>query len=51
MTEVLRNSKVFSSTGYANLMGLVFGHSILEMAHPEHTAHRSLVSQAFRPLL
>ena len=49
VTERLRNGDVFSSKGYENLMGLIFGHSILEMDHPEHTQHRSLVSQAFRP--
>lgn len=49
VTESLRNGKVFSSKGYENLMGLIFGHSILEMDHPEHTQHRALVAQAFRP--
>ena len=49
VTEALRNWQVFSSTGYAETMGLVFGHSILEMDPPEHTSHRSLVAQAFRP--
>lgn len=49
VTESLRNGDVFSSKGYENLMGLIFGHSILEMDHPEHTQHRSLVTQAFRP--
>ena len=37
----------FSSAGYAELMGVVFGHSILEMDPPEHHAYRSLLQQAF----
>lgn len=49
VTESMRDWKTFSNTGYANMMGLVFGHSILEMDPPEHTQHRGLVAQAFRP--
>lgn len=37
----------FSSAGYAEVMGVVFGRSILEMDEPEHHAYRSLIQQAF----
>ena len=33
--------------GYADIMGPVFGHSILEMDEPEHHTYRGLVQQAF----
>jgi cytochrome P450 len=45
--EVLRDGERFSSTGYAVSMGVVMGHTILEMDEPEHHAYRSLVQQAF----
>jgi cytochrome P450 len=45
--RVLGDNATFSSTGYANSMGLVFGHSMLEMDEPEHRQNRNLVSQAF----
>jgi cytochrome P450 len=45
--EVLRDGKRFSSTGYAEVMGAVMGHTILEMDEPEHHAYRSLIQQAF----
>lgn len=45
--QVLRDGQTFSSSGYANTMGQVFGHSILEMDAPEHLQHRSLLQQAF----
>ena len=41
------SSPVFSSAGYASVMGEVFGHSILEMDEPEHKAYRSILQQAF----
>src|SRR5712691_7092241 len=44
---VLRDGETFSSSGYANSMGLVMGHSILEMDEPEHHRYRSLIQQAF----
>jgi cytochrome P450 len=44
---VLRDGHTFSSAGYAATMGLVFGHSILEMDEPEHRKYRSLIQQAF----
>ncbi len=37
----------FSSAGYAEVMGVVFGHSILEMDPPEHHAYRAILQQAF----
>jgi cytochrome P450 len=45
--QVLRDQSAFSSTGYAMSMGVVMGHTILEMDEPEHHAYRSLVQQAF----
>ena len=44
---MLRDGATFSSAGYAQTIGLVFGHSILEMDEPEHRAYRSLIQQAF----
>ena len=45
--QVLADGATFSSTGYANSIGLVFGHSMLEMDEPEHGRNRRLVQQAF----
>jgi cytochrome P450 len=45
--QVLLDGQTFSSSGYASSMGLVMGHSILEMDEPEHRAYRSLIQQAF----
>jgi cytochrome P450 len=45
--EVLRDNLRFSSTGYAEVMGAVMGHTILEMDEPEHHAYRSVIQQAF----
>ena len=39
--QALKDGETFSSSGYADSMGLVFGHSILEMDEPEH--HLSLI--------
>ncbi|MBM4385487.1 MAG: cytochrome P450 [Deltaproteobacteria bacterium] len=47
VSQVFRDSRTYSSTGYANVVGKVFGHSILEMDPPEHTRYRALVQQAF----
>jgi cytochrome P450 len=47
VTQVLRDPATFSSSYYADTMGLVFGHSILEMDEPEHHHYRSLIQQAF----
>jgi cytochrome P450 len=44
---VLKDGDTFSSSGYADSIGLVMGHSILEMDEPEHHAYRSLIQQAF----
>ena len=44
---VLRDGETFSSTGYADVMGAVMGHTILEMDEPEHHTYRGLVQQAF----
>jgi len=45
--QVLKDGTTFSSAGYANSIGLVFGHSILEMDEPEHRRYRGLIQQAF----
>lgn len=45
--QVLRDNETFSSAGYAEVMGQVLGHSILEMDEPEHHRHRGLLQQAF----
>jgi cytochrome P450 len=45
--QVLRDGETFSSAGYADTIGLLFGHSILEMDEPEHHAYRGLIQQAF----
>jgi cytochrome P450 len=45
--QVLKDGEAFSSSGYADSIGLVMGHSILEMDEPEHHAYRSLIQQAF----
>jgi cytochrome P450 len=44
---VLRDGEAFSSAGYADVMGAVMGHTILEMDEPEHHTYRGLVQQAF----
>lgn len=45
--SVLRDGNAFSSKGYEDVMGAVFGHSILEMDEPEHHTYRGLIQQAF----
>src|SRR5262245_165254 len=47
VTQVLLDGQTFSSSGYAASMGLVMGHSILEMDDPEHRQYRALIQQAF----
>jgi cytochrome P450 len=44
---VLRDGETFSSAGYADTIGHLFGHSILQMDEPEHHAYRALIQQAF----
>jgi cytochrome P450 len=44
---VLRDGETFSSRGYADVMGKVMGHTILEMDEPEHHTYRGIVQQAF----
>jgi cytochrome P450 len=44
---VLKDGDTFSSGGYAEVMGTVMGHTILEMDEPEHHLYRGLVQQAF----
>ena len=45
--QVLKDGEVFSSAGYAEVIGAVMGHTILEMDEPEHHTYRGLVQQAF----
>jgi cytochrome P450 len=45
--EVLRDDARFCSAGYARSMGIVMGHTILEMDGAEHLRHRGLLSKAF----
>ena len=47
VTQVLRDPESFSSSYYADTMGVVMGHSILEMDEPEHHHYRGLIQQAF----
>ncbi|HEX3760858.1 MAG TPA: cytochrome P450 [Kofleriaceae bacterium] len=46
-TRVLLDGDTFSSAGYAQSVGPVFGHSILEMDEPEHSRYRGLIQKAF----
>lgn len=45
--QVLLDGETFSSSGYAPTVGLLMGHSILEMDEPEHGRYRTLIQQAF----
>ena len=45
--QVLRDGETFSSKIYENVMGVVMGHTILEMDEPEHRKYRTLLQQAF----
>jgi cytochrome P450 len=47
VAQVLLDGATFSSSGYARSMGLVMGHTILEMDEPEHGRYRSLIQKAF----
>jgi cytochrome P450 len=47
VAQVLRDGETFSSKGYAASMGLVMGHTILEMDEPEHSRYRGLIQKAF----
>ena len=47
VTQVLRSGSPFSSSSYASTMGVVMGHSILEMDEPEHNHYRALIEQTF----
>src|SRR5947209_5195264 len=46
--HILRDNEHFSSSVYGDVMGMVMGHTILEMDEPEHKLHRALVAPAFR---
>lgn len=47
VAHVLLDGQTFSSAGYARSMGLVMGHTILEMDEPEHGRYRGLLQKAF----
>jgi cytochrome P450 len=47
-SNLLRDAKTFTSTGYDTSIGMVMGHMILGMDDPEHRTHRNLVANAFR---
>ncbi len=47
LCTVLRDGRTYSSSGYAEVMGAVMGHTILEMDEPEHGTYRAVVQQAF----
>ncbi len=47
LCTVLRDGTTFSSKGYAEYMGPVLGHTILEMDEPEHHAYRNVLKQVF----
>ena len=47
VTQVLKDSSRFSSRIYAEAMGPVMGHSLLEMDGPEHATYRTIIEQAF----
>jgi cytochrome P450 len=47
VSQVLLDGETFSSAGYGKTMGLVMGHSILEMDEPEHHRYRNLLQQVF----
>ena len=47
VAEVLRDGRVFSSSAYKEMMGLVMGPNILVMDEPEHGRYRSLIQMAF----
>jgi cytochrome P450 len=47
VARVLLDGETFSSSGYGRSMGLVMGHTILEMDEPEHSRYRGLIQKAF----
>jgi len=47
LCAILRDGTTFSSRGYAEFMGPVLGHTILEMDEPEHHAYRKVLTNAF----
>jgi cytochrome P450 len=47
VSQVLRDGDTFSSKMYEAVMGVVMGHTILEMDEPEHRRYRTLLQQAF----
>jgi cytochrome P450 len=48
-SKVILDTATYSSRIYANTLGRVMGHTIIEMDEPEHRTHRGLLQQAFSP--
>ncbi|HVT42592.1 MAG TPA: cytochrome P450 [Acidimicrobiales bacterium] len=48
VVQVLRDNETYSSSVYADVMGIVMGRTILEMDEPEHRMNRALVAPSFR---
>ncbi|HWC36316.1 MAG TPA: cytochrome P450 [Mycobacteriales bacterium] len=48
VSEVLSDSERFSTSLYADIMGVVMGRTMLQMDGAEHRAHRLLATPAFR---
>ena len=48
VVQVLRDNETFSSVVYGDVMGMVMGHTVLEMDEPEHRQIRALVAGSFR---
>ena len=47
VSQVFRDGRTFSSSGYAQSMGVVMGRSILQMDAPEHSRYRDLIQRSF----
>jgi cytochrome P450 len=48
VVQVLRDNETFSSSVYADVVGMVMGRTILQMDEPEHRTVRALVAPSFR---
>jgi cytochrome P450 len=48
VNTLAQDSETFSSAHHAEGIGLLFGHSVLEMVGEEHALHRRLIQHAFK---
>jgi cytochrome P450 len=48
VNQVAQDTETFSSESHAEGIGLLFGHSVLEMMGEEHALHRRLIQHAFK---